>query len=64
LWSGALLGSCRNDVEISEGQCLRMLLAECAWPIAVDGVPARLKVLYSVGAAPPLNASGRAKSGL
>src|SRR5437879_2046035 len=44
--------------------CLQMLLAECAWPIAVDGVPARLKVLYSVGAAPPLNASGRAKSGL
>jgi hypothetical protein len=43
--------------------CLQMLLAECAWPIAVDGVPARLKVLYSVGAA-PLNASGRAKSGL
>jgi hypothetical protein len=50
-------------MEISEGQCLQMLLAECAWPIAVDGVPARLKVLYSVGAA-PLNASGRAKSGL
>src|SRR6266550_3079606 len=46
-------GSCRNDVEISEGQCLRMLLAECAWPIAVDGVPASLKVLYSIRAAPP-----------
>ena len=36
-----------------ERQRLRMLLAECARPIAVDGVPAQLKVVCLAGAVPP-----------